>query len=127
MVFKRIENCAYAVDLGKGEFKFSLVGVDGKDIADGNKKLTLALIWQLMRCHLLGFLASIRSHGGASGGALSDDQMIKWANEQVARSNPGLTMRDCNDKSLSSGLFLIELLANVEPRAVDRTHVTPGG
>ena len=35
-----------AVALGKGEFKFSLVGVDGKDIADGNKKLTLALIWQ---------------------------------------------------------------------------------
>ena len=35
-------------------------------------------------------------------------------------------MRDLHDKSLSSGLFLIELLAAVEPRCVDRALVTPG-
>ncbi len=61
MVFKRIENCAYAVALGKGEFKFSLVGVDGKDIADGNKKLTLALIWQA-RNHTSPHVVTTRNH-----------------------------------------------------------------
>ena len=35
-------------------------------------------------------------------------------------------MRDFGDKSLSNGLFLIDLLAAVEPRCIDRTHVTPG-
>ena len=78
MVFKRIENCNYAVALALSPFRFSLVGVQGKDIADGNKKLTLALIWQLMRCHLVAFLAELRQHGSAS-----DEAMIKWANEQV--------------------------------------------
>ena len=35
-------------------------------------------------------------------------------------------MRDLHDKSLSSGRFLVELLAAVEPRCVDRELVTPG-
>ena len=43
MVFKRTENLNYAVDLAKDPFKFSLVGVQGKDIVDGNTKLLLAL------------------------------------------------------------------------------------
>jgi len=34
------ENCNYAVELGKA-CKFSLVGIAGKDIYDGNETLTL--------------------------------------------------------------------------------------
>lgn len=34
------ENCNYAVELGK-QCKFSLVGICGKDIYDGNETLTL--------------------------------------------------------------------------------------
>ena len=120
MVFKKLENLNYAVSLGRGPFHFSLVGVDGKDLVDGNKKLTLALVWQLMRCHLLAFLASLRQHGSGS-----DDELIKWANERAAAAGQK-PIRDFSDKSLSSGLYLIELLAAVEPRAVDRALVTPG-
>lgn len=59
MIFKKVENTNYAVALAKSPgLKFSLVGVQGKDIVDGNRKLTLALIWQLMRLHLIQFLAS---------------------------------------------------------------------
>ena len=59
MVFKQVENVNYAIAIGKGEFKFSLVGVAGSDIAvDGSKKLSLALIWQLMRAHLVSFLTT---------------------------------------------------------------------
>jgi len=36
------ENCNYAIELGK-QCKFSLVGVAGKDIYDGNETLTLGL------------------------------------------------------------------------------------
>lgn len=36
---KKLENCNYAVDLGK-QMGFSVVGIGGKDIFDGNK-LTL--------------------------------------------------------------------------------------
>ena len=49
------------IAIGKGEFKFSLVGVAGSDIAvDGSKKLSLALIWQLMRAYTLSLLSQVR-------------------------------------------------------------------
>lgn len=37
---ERLENCNYAVDLGK-QIKFSLVGIAGADINEGNATLTL--------------------------------------------------------------------------------------
>lgn len=39
---KKLENCNYAVKIGH-EMGFSLVGIDGKDVADGNKTLTLGV------------------------------------------------------------------------------------
>ncbi len=49
---KKVHNCNYAVDTGKN-MKFSLVGIGGIDLVDGKKKLTLALIWQMVRKHTL--------------------------------------------------------------------------
>lgn len=37
------------MELGKNKAKFSLVGIAGQDLHEGNKTLTLALLWQLMR------------------------------------------------------------------------------
>lgn len=37
------ENCNYAVDLGK-QCKFSLVGIGGQDILEGNETLTLGKV-----------------------------------------------------------------------------------
>lgn len=42
--FKKINNCNECVNTGK-DMKFSLVGIGGVDLHDGNKKLTLALVW----------------------------------------------------------------------------------
>ena len=47
-MMKRIENCNYAVDIGK-ELKYSLIVIAGNDIYDQNRTLTLALVWQIMR------------------------------------------------------------------------------
>jgi len=49
---KKIQNANYAVEVGK-KLGFTLVGVGGKDIVDGNKKLILALVWQMVRKHTL--------------------------------------------------------------------------
>lgn len=46
--FKQVENCNYAVDLGK-QNGMHLVGIQGADIVDGSKTLVLGLVWQLMR------------------------------------------------------------------------------
>jgi len=50
--FKRVENANYAITVGKS-LKFSLVGIAGSDLVDGNKTLTLALVWQMMRFHIV--------------------------------------------------------------------------
>jgi plastin-3 len=41
---ERLENCNYAVDIGK-QIKFSLVGIAGADINEGNATLTLGEIF----------------------------------------------------------------------------------
>lgn len=46
--FKQVENCNYAVELGK-QNGMHLVGIQGADIVDGSKTLVLGLVWQLMR------------------------------------------------------------------------------
>jgi len=40
---EKLENCNYTVELGK-QLKFSLVGIAGQDISEGNATLTLG-IW----------------------------------------------------------------------------------
>lgn len=37
---EKLENCNYAIDLGK-QLKFSLVGIAGQDLSEGNATLTL--------------------------------------------------------------------------------------
>lgn len=39
---EKLENCNYAIELGK-ELKFSLVGIAGQDLNDGNATLTLGI------------------------------------------------------------------------------------
>jgi len=40
-----------------------VVGIGGKDIAEGLPKLTLAVVWQLMRADVLQVLGDIRRFG----------------------------------------------------------------
>ena len=44
----QVANANYVVELGR-LMKLSLINIGGIDIVDGNKKLILAIIWQLMR------------------------------------------------------------------------------
>ena len=39
----QIQNCNYAIELGK-QLRFSLVGIQGKDMYDGNPTLTLGIV-----------------------------------------------------------------------------------
>merc|ERR1719361_209686 len=55
---EKLENCNYVVELGRKQ-SFSLVGIAGQDICDGNQTLTLALVWQLMRCYTLNMLSNL--------------------------------------------------------------------
>lgn len=122
--FKRVHNCNYVVVLGK-EMRFSLVGIGGVDIVDGNKKLVLALVWQLMRFHTIRFLKEVQAKrfGGAE---VTDDMIVKWANETVAAAGREGKMASFRDPSLATSHFFLDLLFAVENRVIDWDLVTEG-
>lgn len=122
--FKKIENCNYAVDLGKADpFKFSLVGIGGKDLFDGNKTLTLAIVWQLMRAHVVSILKGLSAK---QGGQVTDQDIIRWANDTVKGAGKHSKMDHFQDPSLKTGVFFIELLSAVRAGVIDDSLVTDG-
>lgn len=119
--FKAIENTNYVVELGK-QLNFSLVGIQGADITDGSRTLTLALVWQLMREHILLTLKSLSS----AGQPITDADIINWANDLVRSSGQTAAISSFKDPSLSSGRFLIDLLQAMKPGVVNYDLITPG-
>ncbi|KAK6149376.1 hypothetical protein DH2020_016901 [Rehmannia glutinosa] len=123
MPFRKVENCNQVVRIGK-EMKLSLVNVAGNDFVQGNKKLILAFLWQLMRFNMLQLLRKLRSR--FQGKEITDIDILNWANKKVKSSGRKSQMESFKDKSLSSGLFFLELLSAVEPRVVNWNLVTKG-
>ncbi|KAL5581734.1 hypothetical protein UlMin_014176 [Ulmus minor] len=126
MPFRKVENCNQVIKIGK-ELKFSLVNVAGNDIVQGNKKLILAYLWQLMRFSMLQLLKNLRSHSqGKAGKEITDADILKWANNKVKKAGGTSQMESFRDKNLSTGIFFLELLSAVEPRVVNWSLVTKG-
>jgi len=124
--FKKVSNNNYAVDLGKAkELHLSLVGIGGSDVVDGNKKLILGFVWQLMRHHTLKFLADVQSKK-FGGKPVTDEMIISWANETVKASGKDTKIASFKDPSLSDSHFFVDLLAAIEPRVVNWEYVTEG-
>ncbi|XP_035821843.1 fimbrin-2-like isoform X2 [Zea mays] len=122
--FRKVENCNQVLKIGK-ELKFSLVNIAGNDIVQGNKKLILAFLWQLMRYNILQLLKNLRFH--SNGKEITDNDILAWANKKVKDSGKHHSyMQSFKDKSLSSGTFFLDLLSAVEPRVVNWSLVTKG-
>lgn len=92
--FKRTENCNYVVSICQ-QLGISMKGIVGKDIEEGNDKLTKGLenlrfcsligkacVWQLMRYDVFNFLKSLRS-----GGEITEEYIVDWANKRVHKSS----------------------------------------
>ncbi|RLM96051.1 hypothetical protein BBI17_001693 [Phytophthora kernoviae] len=113
--FKQVENCNYCVVLGK-QLKFSLVNVGGADIFEGAKKMILSIVWQSMRYQQLKILSELAKGRGE----ITDKDIIGWANEKVRQSGRVKgNIVSFRDSTLSDGLYLLDLVHAVEPRAVN--------
>ncbi|PSR85277.1 Fimbrin-1 like [Actinidia chinensis var. chinensis] len=123
MPFRKVENCNQVIRIGK-KLKFSLVNVAGNDIVQGNKKLILAFLWQLMRFNMLQLLKNLRSR--SRGKEITDADILNWANRRLKSTGRTSHIESFKDKNLSNGLFLLELLSAVEPRVVNWNLVTKG-
>lgn len=120
--FKALENANYAVEIGKAN-NFSLVGIEGSDIVDGNKLLTLALVWQLMRKNITQTLALL-SVGNSQN--VSDTEILNWANSMVQKGGKSHKIRSFKDSSLSNAVFLLDVLNGLKPGYVDYSLVYEG-
>lgn len=131
--FQALENTNNVVELCRS-FNFSLVGIQGADLTDGVMKLTLALVWQLMRQHIIETLKGLSFHN--DGQDIKDEDLITWANEMVLKRRKTLAqtqakssigpIKSFKDPSLKSGRFLLELLAEVNASMVNFELITPG-
>ncbi|KAL4962667.1 fimbrin [Aspergillus stella-maris] len=123
MRFKAVENTNYAIELGK-HHGFSLVGVQGADITDGQRTLTLGLVWQLMRRDITNTLSSLATRLGKR--EITDSEMINWANSMSRKGGRSSSIRSFKDKSIGSGVFLLDVLNGMKASYVDYDLVTPG-
>lgn len=123
MRFKAVENTNYTIELGK-HIGFSLVGVQGADITDGQRTLTLGLVWQLMRRDITRTLSALAQRMGKR--EITDMEMIRWANDMSRKGGKTSTIRSFKDQSIGSGLFLLDVLSGMKSSYVDYDFVTPG-
>ncbi|KAL3055798.1 hypothetical protein OYC64_018488 [Pagothenia borchgrevinki] len=109
---KKLENCNYAVELGKKEAKFSLVGIAGQDLHSGNRKLTLALLWQLMRRYTLNILEDL-----GDGRKVTDDTIVCWVNDALTQAGKP-TISSFKDASISSSMPVLDLIDSIQPGSI---------
>jgi plastin-1 len=110
--FKAVSNCDQVIEIGK-KLGLSLVGISGTDINTGNKKLVMALLWQMMR---YDYLKTFKKLGG--GARIKDEQIVKWANE----TTKGVTHIDSfKDQAIRNSRPILALIDILKPDTVDWT------
>jgi plastin-1 len=104
--FKRVENTNYALALGQ-QLNFTLVAIQGSDITDGVKTLTLGFVWQLMREHVIQTLKILSKDGRE----VTDADIINWANTTVRRGGRANAMASFLMNGLKRGVVDYEMVS----------------
>jgi plastin-1 len=121
--FKAVENTNYVIELGK-QNRFSLVGIQGADITDGQRTLTLGLVWQLMRKDITNTLSALAQRLGKR--EMTDPEMVKWANDMSRKGGKSSSIRSFKDPAIGTGIFLLDVLNGMKSSYVDYDLVTSG-
>ncbi|KAH8300622.1 hypothetical protein KR044_008152 [Drosophila immigrans] len=119
---EKLENCNYAVDLGK-QLKFSLVGIAGQDLNDGNATLTLALIWQLMRAYTLSILSRLAN----TGNPIIEKEIVQWVNTRLSDAGKQSQLRNFNDPAIADGKIVIDLIDAIKEGSINYELVRTSG
>jgi plastin-3 len=119
---EKLENCNYAIELGR-EIRFSLVGIAGQDINEGNVTLTLALIWQLMRAYTLTVLSQLAE----SGNPIVEKEIVQWVNNKLNSAGKNSSIRSFQDSSIADAKVVIDLIDAIKPGAINYDLLKIGG
>ena len=113
---EKLENCNYAVQLGKQQ-KYSLVGIAGQDLNEGNSTLTLALVWQLMRSYTFSVLSSLDQ---STSNAKVEQEIIKWVNEKLESCGKSESkIHSFQDSKISTAKPIIDLIDAIKPGVIN--------
>lgn len=110
--FKKLANTKMCVDICKEKYKFNMVNIGGVDIHNGEKKLVLATMWQIILFNTLHLI-----------GDKTEDQLLVWGNSRVRAENQ---IKAFKDPSISNCKFLFNLLSSIEPRSIDESIIMTG-
>jgi len=111
--YKKVENCNLGLKICVSKLNFSLVGIGGKDILDGNRKLILAVIWQACKYHLL---AALRTCG--NGVEVTESDVLSFLNKRIPQP-----IGSFKDQSLRTSLPLLDLLLHLAPDVVKQENI----
>uniref|UniRef100_A0A668A0L5 Plastin 1 (I isoform) n=1 Tax=Myripristis murdjan TaxID=586833 RepID=A0A668A0L5_9TELE len=118
---KKLENCNYAVELGRTEAHFSLVGIGGENLNEGSSMHTLALLWQLMRRYTVMVLSDL-----GDGEKIGDQIILSWVNTTLSQGRKDTQISSFKDKQISTSLPVIDLIETIAPGAVKPEMVQRG-
>lgn len=110
---KKLENCNYAVELGRDEAHFSLVGIGGENLNEGSRMHTLALVWQLMRRYTVLVLSDL-----GDGERVGDQIILNWVNTTLSQKKKETQISSFKDKLISTSLPVIDLIDAIAPGTV---------
>ncbi|XP_018519253.1 plastin-1 [Lates calcarifer] len=110
---KKLENCNYAVELGRDVAHFSLVGIGGENLNEGSRTHTLALVWQLMRRYTVLVLSDL-----GDGERVGDQIILSWVNTTLSQKRKDTQINSFKDKLISTSLPVIDLIDAIAPGTV---------
>lgn len=118
---KKLENCNYAVELGRDVAHFSLVGIGGENLNQGSSMHTLALVWQLMRRYTVLVLSDL-----GDGERIGDQMILSWVNSTLSQKRKDTQISSFKDKLISTSLPVIDLIDVIAPGTVKWEMVAKG-
>jgi len=120
-LMRKIENCNYAVENAK-QLKCTVVNIQGSDLSDGNKKLTLAVVWQLMRAYTLKVLDAAGINDTKTSKE-ADDLIIGWCNRKLQSAGSDRKFHSFSDRSLSDSVTICHLINAIQPNGADLNNL----
>jgi plastin-3 len=112
--FQKLDNCNYAIELGKHPMNFRLVGIQGSNILDGDKTFTLALVWQLMRAYTLAMLDKIAGQGHP----IVENGIIEWTNNKLKSAGKKTFIQSFQDPVISDSRVICDLIDAIKPSSI---------
>jgi len=119
---KKIENCQTAIKVSKNKLGHKVVAIDGSDIYNANEKLTLAVVWQIMRSYTLNILERCSYDGKAA----SDPEIVDWANKTLEEGGKATRIRNFKDSSISNSEVVLDLIDCIVPGTVNYELINRG-